>query len=120
MLRKKSSTVKIAIPSDDGILVGQKFKSSRAFVVATIDNGEILRQELRWNLISEIMTSPHGYYYNLTDCDAVIVNEIGDGHTKLLGSINKEVFLTEESLVNNAFRVYLKEISMKAEKIKSL
>ncbi len=120
MIRKKRSTQKIAIPSDDGILVGQQFKSSRAFVVATVDDGKILRQELRWNLISEIMTSPHGYYYNLADCNTIIVNEIGEGHTRLLGSINKEVIQTEETLVNNAFLIYLRKASLKAEKIKSL
>jgi predicted Fe-Mo cluster-binding NifX family protein len=103
-MRKK---MKIAIPTDDGLVVGKQFLGSRGFLVATIESGKIVHKELRWNLLSEMMTSEHGSLYNLCDCDTVIVYEIGPCQCQRLKAEKKEVIQTLESKINKVFGEYL-------------
>jgi predicted Fe-Mo cluster-binding NifX family protein len=99
---------KIAIPTDDGRIIGKKFMGSRGFLVATIESGKIVHEEIRWNLLSEMMTSEHGALYNLCDCDTVIVNNIGHCHCKRLIADKKEIIQTAETKINKIFGDYLK------------
>ena len=38
---------KIAIPTDDGITISRHFGRAKAFLIVTLDNGEVVSQELR-------------------------------------------------------------------------
>jgi predicted Fe-Mo cluster-binding NifX family protein len=116
MLRK---SLKIAVPTDDGIILGKQFKCARAFLVATIQSGQIVCEDLRWNLLSEIMTSDLGFFYNLEDCNTVIVNDIGPGHTEMLKARKITVIRTKESHISMAFSKYLKPILDCRKNIKS-
>ena len=102
--------MKIAIPTDDELTVRARFSSSRGFLVVTAKSGKIVHEEMRWNLLSEMMTSMHGYFYNLTDCDAVIVKEIGDRHQELLLSMKKNVARTRQTEIHKAIQEYLVKI----------
>jgi predicted Fe-Mo cluster-binding NifX family protein len=99
---------KIAIPTDDGHVIGKKFRGSRGFLVATIKSGKIVHQELRWNLLSDMMISEHGSLYNLRDCDIVIVNEIGECQCQRLKAEKKVIIQTAETDIPQAFIRYLK------------
>jgi predicted Fe-Mo cluster-binding NifX family protein len=107
--------MKIAIPTDDGLIVRQHFKGSRGFVVATMKAGMIVHQEMRWNFLSEIMTSEYGSFYNLVDCDLVMVSEIGNCQRELLKAINKGIVLTDQTEITQAFIDYLDSIPVKIE-----
>ncbi len=100
--------MKIAIPTDDGLIVRTRFSSSRGFIVAKVKSGKIVHQELRWNLLSEMITSEDGYFYNLADCDVVILKEVGPTHTQILEMKNITVARTRETDVTTAFLQYLK------------
>jgi predicted Fe-Mo cluster-binding NifX family protein len=100
--------LKIAIPTDDGLIVRSSFSSSRGFMVATVDSGKIIHQEFRWNLFSEMIISEHGSLYNLCDCDVVIVNEIGECQCQRLKAEKKDVIITVETGINQIFGEYLK------------
>jgi len=102
--------IKIAIPTDDGLMVRSRFSSSRGFLVATIESGKIIHQELRWNLLSEMIISEHGSLYNLCDCDAVIVNEIGQCQYQRLKAEKKDIIQTVETDIPKAFIKYLDSI----------
>jgi len=102
--------IKIAIPTDDGSIVRSRFSSSRGFLVATVKSGKIIHQEMRWNLISEMMTSEEGYFYNLADCDVVIVNEIGQCQCQRLKAEKKDIIQTVETDIPKAFIKYLDSI----------
>jgi len=93
---------KVALPTDDGLLIGEKFLGSRGFLVATLHSGKIVHQEMRWNLLSEILTSGDGFYYNLMDCDMVIVNSIGSCLSDRLQSMNKEIVQTDQTEIPKA------------------
>ena len=104
---KKIKMMKIAIPTDDGRAVSTQFLGSRGFLVVTIESGKIIHKEIRWNLISEMMTSEHGSLYNLCDCAVVIVNEIGNCHCKRIEAEKKEIIRTAETNINKVFGEYL-------------
>ena len=94
--------MKIAIPSNDGLMIKCGGCSSKAFLVATIDGNVVVSQELRWNLLSEMMTSPEGIYYNLLDCDLVLLNGNSCGLLRFLKSKNIEVKYTAELTIVSA------------------
>jgi len=100
--------IKIAIPTDDGLNVKSSYKNSRGFMVVTVISGKIIHQEMRWNLLSEMMTSEDGCFYNLADCDVVIVNEIGSAKARIFESKNIIIARTGETDLMAAFLKYLK------------
>ncbi len=99
--------MKVAIPTNDGQVIGKKFRGSRGFLVTTIESGKIVHQELRWNLLSEMIISEHGSLYNLCDCDAIIVNEIGQCQCQRLKAEKKDIIQTIETRINKVFGEYL-------------
>ena len=102
-----NKTMKVAITTDDGMIVGEQCRCSRAFLVATVKSGKIVHQELRWNLLSEILTSEDGLFYNLCDCDVVIVDQISEAHSENLKSKKKKIIRTDETNVGKAFINFL-------------
>jgi|GEM_PF-1636604 len=93
--------MKIALPTDDGLIIGKDFGYSRAFLVVTFEYGEITGTELRWNYFSEMLTSEHGFLYNLCDCETVVVNQIGNCHCSKLRQQGKKFIRTEEKLISD-------------------
>ncbi len=104
--------MKIAIPSDDGHVIGKNLHSSRGFLVATIKSGKIVHREFRWNLLSEMLISEHGAIYNLHDCDVVIVKEIGQCQCQRLKAEKKDIIKTGETRISQAFIEYLDSIPL--------
>jgi predicted Fe-Mo cluster-binding NifX family protein len=107
---------KAAIPSDDGVTVRPGFSNSRGYLVATLSDEKIIRREMRWNLISEIMTSPDGFFYNLTDCDVVIAKEFGTYQKQKLALRNLEIRVTEVTDITGALKDYLESVRVPADK----
>ena len=103
--------MKIAIPTDDGEIIVSQCRCSRGFIVATVKSGKIIHEELRWNLLSEILTSEEGLFYNLCDCDVVIVNQLSERHRQTLGGKKKKIVLTAETDVKKAFDSFLDQKS---------
>lgn len=83
---------------------------SRAFLVTTIEEGKIINQELRWNLLSEKLTSKYGTYYNLFDCNMVIINDIDQCQERMLKDKKITIIITKESLITKVFKDYLTNI----------
>jgi hypothetical protein len=102
-----NETIKIAIPTDDGEVIVQQCRCSLGFIVATVESGKIIQKELRWNLLSEILTSDEGLFYNLCDCDVVILNQISERHRTTLLDKKKSIVLTDETDVDKAFADFL-------------
>jgi predicted Fe-Mo cluster-binding NifX family protein len=111
--------IRVAIPTDDGLMVSQDFLGSRAFIVATVKAGLIVHQDLRWNMLSEILTSEHGCFYNIVDCTVIIVNEIGNCNREFLKSLRKKIVHTDQTLINKAFAEYLDIVSVGNEAVQT-
>jgi predicted Fe-Mo cluster-binding NifX family protein len=93
--------MKIAVPTDDGLVIRHDFSPSRAFLVVTVESGNIIEKEIRWNYLSEMLTSEHGTFYNLCDCDAVVANQICNCTCGLLNKKEKKIIRTDETLITN-------------------
>jgi len=108
---------KIAIPTNDGLHVRPTCCRSKAFLVATLNSGKIIHQELRWNLLSEMMTSKFGYYYNLIDCDFIIIKKAGIINFELLQFKSFKIVQTDQLEILNALTNYLESIPGFTEKV---
>ena len=105
--------MKIAIPTDDGFMINQQFTTAKGFLVSTIQFGEVVEQEMRWNLNNEIPTSEDESYKTLVDCDKVIVREIEFNQSNFLQLQKKEVIKTEETIVTKVLMQYLQTVMQK-------
>ena len=57
------------------------------------------------------LTSEHGQLYNICDCKAVIVNEIGPCFCKMLDQDKIEVVPTEKTLISEAVSNYCEHLA---------
>lgn len=108
-----SFIMKIAIPTEDGFTINQHFTPAKGFLVSTIQFGEVVEQEMRWNLNNEIPTSEDESYKTLVDCDKVIVREIEFNQSNFLQLQKKEVIKTEETIVTKVLMQYLQTVMQK-------
>lgn len=109
--------MKVAIPTDDGLTVAQQFSSARGFLVLTIQLGEIVQQEMRWNLPIDIYTTNDECYSNLIDCDSIIVHNGENNSGIYLQSLQKEIIGTDEIIIMKALLKYLNKSLLKETNI---
>ena len=112
-LTKTGKEMKIAIPTEDGFTINQHFTPVKGFLVSTIQFGEVVEQEMRWNLNNEIPTSEDESYKTLVDCDKVIVREIGLNQSDFLQLHNIDVIKTDETLITKVLMQYMKTVMQK-------
>jgi predicted Fe-Mo cluster-binding NifX family protein len=105
--------MRIAIPTKDGLTINEHLSPAKGFLILTIQLGEVVQQEMRWNLQNEMITSDEGTYYNLADCEKVIVRELSFDQLKYLQSHNKEVIKTEETIITKVLMQYLNSTMQK-------
>ncbi|MCX6247662.1 MAG: hypothetical protein NTW10_08010 [Bacteroidetes bacterium] len=106
--------MKIAIPTDDGFTLSKKFSPASAYLVLTVELGEIVNQEMRRNKVTGFTISEFTTFNTIRDCSVVIVRSIGEGPSQVLKAQNKEIILTDESIVTSAVLHYL-ESSLQKE-----
>jgi hypothetical protein len=99
--------MKIAIPTDDGIMLSAYAGNPKGYLVLTVEGGEITREELRWNMLSDILTSEDGLLHNLVDCSHVIVNVSSNGLLEYLRSAKLEMITTKEVIITKIIMEYL-------------
>ena len=103
----------IAIPTEDGFTINQHFTPNNGFLVSIIQFGEIVKQEMRWNLNPGIPTSEDESYKTLADCDKVIVREIGLNQSDLLQLQKIDVIKTDETMIMKALMQYMRTVMQK-------
>jgi predicted Fe-Mo cluster-binding NifX family protein len=99
--------MKIAIPTNDGFTINQDMKKARGFLVSTIQSGEVVNQEMRWNPDWESIKLEDIDYQNLIDCEKVIVGETGFDQGSYLQINKTEVLHTDETMITNVLMEYL-------------
>jgi hypothetical protein len=99
--------MKIAIPTNDGLTLSPDFGQTKGFLILTIELGEIIKEEMRWNKLSDILCSPEGYLTPINDCGVVMVNNIGPVFRGLLIGKEKEIVFTSETIITNAYVHFL-------------
>jgi predicted Fe-Mo cluster-binding NifX family protein len=99
--------MKIAIPTSDGLTLSANFGQAKGFLILTLELGEIVKEEMRWNKLSDILCSPDGILNPITDCQAVMANHVGNTVEGLLTGRNIDIFHTTESIITNAYVHFL-------------
>jgi predicted Fe-Mo cluster-binding NifX family protein len=112
-IAKKGEEMKIAIPTDDGFTINQQFTPAKGFLVFTIQFGEVVEQEMRWNLNKEIMKSVDESYKSLVDCDKVITREIALKQSDFLQFHKIDVIITDETIITKVLIWYLQTVMLK-------
>jgi predicted Fe-Mo cluster-binding NifX family protein len=105
--------MKIAIPTNDGFTVAQQFRSAKGFLVMTIQLGEIVMQEMRWNLPGDAVASNNVCNSNLSDCESLIIHKGGRNSGIYLQSLQKEIIETDETIITKALLQYLNKSLLK-------
>lgn len=100
--------MKIAIPTDDGIFLSAFVKNPKAYLVLTIEGGEIINEELRWNILNEIVTAEKKNPNKLQDCSLMIVNAASNEPGDYLKSDRIEVISSKEVIITKIIMEYLK------------
>ena len=99
--------MKIAIPTDDGLTLATQFNTALAYLVLTVELGEIVHQEKRLNNTNNVSVKEMTTFDMIRDCDVVIVREIGVVPTNILKSQDKEIIRTNETIITSAIMHYL-------------
>ncbi|MCX6256359.1 MAG: hypothetical protein NTW49_00420 [Bacteroidia bacterium] len=97
--------MKLAIPTDDGLMMTRNFGSAKGFLILTIKSGEITEQQLRWNISGNPGISDD----NITDCDGILVKEIEDKYRQQLNLKNKEIINSDDQIITKAVIHFLAE-----------
>lgn len=101
---------KIAVPTDDGETISENFGTSRAYMVFTTDGSGITEKELRWNLLSEALTSKDGRFYNLCDCNSIIINEDGQcSKCTYRITLEKDMIKTHKKLLSEVLSEFIEQ-----------
>ncbi len=109
---RSSLTMKIAVPTHDGLMIAPLYEHSSGFLVFTVELGEIMQEELRWNNDMPDQSKP--LYYQIADCTHVIVNNIGEPSCTSLLNHGITCLKTGEKIITNAAFRFLSEEIRKA------
>jgi predicted Fe-Mo cluster-binding NifX family protein len=105
--------MKIAIPTNDGFTIHKQFANARAFLVSTIQFGEVAKQEMLRNSDLSGLAGEDRSYEELADCDKVIVREIGSELEKSMKLFKVDVVKTEETIITKVLMKYLQTVMQK-------
>lgn len=111
--------LKVAVPTDDGVRVSQRFGRASSFVVAEVQIGEVLARQVRANPVGSRVRegisrrrSQRGRERQvvvadlLADCRAVIAYSIGQRMRNAMERQGVEVVITSETLVDRALALF--------------
>jgi predicted Fe-Mo cluster-binding NifX family protein len=108
--------VKVAVPTDDGIRVSQRFGRVSRFVIAEVALGQVVSVEDRSNPAGTRLkggrTGRSGRDHHravgdlLADCRAVIASDLGDSMRRTLVRRGLEVVLTSEEFLDRALALF--------------
>jgi len=99
--------MKIAIPTEDGIMLSTYVINPGGVLIISVEGGEITGEELRWNRPYDIITSLKGVLCNLADCNTIIVNTATSELQELMKSQQVSVVTTNEVIITKVIMQYL-------------
>ncbi len=94
--------MKIAFPTDDGLMIAEEFNQAKGFLILTVELGEIEQQEMRWNTSIDPLQNGFGSFANLDGCDILIVREIPENSRDFLTGKGIEVNRTNELIITKS------------------
>lgn len=125
---KTSSSIKVAVITDDGSIISQHFGRAAYYLVATIENGQIVKRELRSKLghtnfanqphVDEQPGQPHGMdaaSHNkhlqmaeaIADCEALLCRGMGQGAYESMKVRGIRPVVTDIATIDEAIIAYV-------------
>ncbi len=122
--------MKIALITDDGRTISQHFGRAQHYLVATVENGQIVNREMREKLghshfanqphEEEKPGQPHGMDTNshnkhlqmsdaITDCEAILCRGMGRGAYESMRIRNIRPIVTDLADIDEAIMAYVNE-----------
>jgi predicted Fe-Mo cluster-binding NifX family protein len=120
--------MKIAIITDDGKTISQHFGRAQYYLVATVENGQVINRELRDKLghshfanephDPEIPGQPHGFSpasqnrhaqmaQAITDCEVLICRGMGMGAYESMKTSGIRPIVTDIAAIDDAVKAYI-------------
>ncbi len=115
--------MKVAVVTNTGDIITRHFGRARYYRVFTIENGEVVHDELREKYVPQGMHHHHHHHgahdhhhgadhqerhqkmlETITDCDVVIVGGMGWGMYHALQAAGKQVIMTDEKYCEDAIK----------------
>ena len=93
--------MKIAIPTDDGIMLSGSAKNPKGYLILTLACGEIVSEEVRWNKSACNSCHENNTLDKLKDCSFFIVKKIPNDPDELHLSKSVEVIISKEEIITN-------------------
>jgi predicted Fe-Mo cluster-binding NifX family protein len=125
----KTASIKIAVITDDGATISQHFGRARQYLVATVDDGKIVKRELRSKLghdhfsdqphTEEHHGEPHGLdaashdkhlqmSETIADCEALLCRGMGRGAYESMKARNIRPVVTVIANIDEAVMAYVR------------
>lgn len=120
--------MKIAIITDDGKIISQHFGRAQYYLVATIENGQVINRELREKVghahfsnephEPEIDGQPHGFSaasqdrhtrmaQSINDCEVLLVRGMGRGAFESMQSRGIRAIVTDIATIDEATKAFI-------------
>jgi predicted Fe-Mo cluster-binding NifX family protein len=98
--------MKIAISTNDGLMIAPAFESSDGFLILTLIGGEIVKEEIRRNSQPGPVEIEKAFS-QVSDCSLIIAREISESSAHFFKNKNIPVIRTEEEIITNIIVHYL-------------
>jgi predicted Fe-Mo cluster-binding NifX family protein len=99
--------MKIAIPTDDGLILSPELTTTKGFLVIALNLGEIVTEELRWTQFNGDGEDRSDLFARISDCGIVMALKISEEQKLALHAKNMEIFLTRETIITKAVMNFL-------------
>jgi predicted Fe-Mo cluster-binding NifX family protein len=120
--------MKIAVITDDGNTISQHFGRAAYYLVATVENGQIIKRELRNKLghahfsnephEAETPGQPHGFSPEsqdrharmaqaITDCEVLLCRGMGMGAYESMKTYGIQPIVTDIALIDEAVKAFI-------------
>jgi len=104
---KAPEKMKIAIPTHDGLTLVSGLNDATAYLVLTLELGEITNQEKRMIQDKKGPVNGTRSYDDIPDCEVLLVRDTMESSIGMLNSLGKEIIMTHEIFITSAIMHYL-------------
>ena len=109
-----NNTMKLAIPTDEGLKISRDFKKAKGFLILTVKLGAIAEEEMKWNPAKEPEMSRETLASMIKGCSILIVRTMDPNYCEELKEKSIECILTKEDIITNIMVHYLENEFRKA------
>ncbi|MCX6270274.1 MAG: hypothetical protein NTU44_03470 [Bacteroidetes bacterium] len=105
--------MKVAIPTDDGLHISPNCERAKGFMVASVENGHITGEEMRWNPSPDPTDPRTAALAVIEDCNVIIAGDKWHNCAYVHEVTDKEIIVVRENIITNVLVDYLTMMLMR-------